>query len=74
MCTQKYIHTYIHTYIRNIAVQELSAEEVARKAMKIASDVCIYTNHNHIVEILDCATATKDAATATKDEKEGQKS
>src|SRR4029079_7611172 len=30
-----------------------SAEEVARKAMKIAADICVYTNHNVVVETLD---------------------
>jgi ATP-dependent HslUV protease subunit HslV len=31
---------------------ELSAEEVARRAMKIAADICVYTNHNVIVEAI----------------------
>ncbi|HOO23190.1 MAG TPA: ATP-dependent protease subunit HslV [Clostridia bacterium] len=29
---------------------DLSAEEIARKAMEIAADICIFTNHNIIVE------------------------
>jgi len=29
---------------------ELSAEDVARRAMKIAADICIHTNHNTIIE------------------------
>lgn len=29
------------------------AEEIARKAMDIAADICIYTNHNIIVETLE---------------------
>jgi len=28
----------------------LSAEEVARKAIKIASDICVFTNNNITVE------------------------
>ncbi|MDQ7248422.1 ATP-dependent protease subunit HslV [Dongia sedimenti] len=32
--------------------EELTAEEIARKAMKIAGDICIYTNHNVILEKL----------------------
>ncbi len=32
---------------------DLSAEELARKAMAIAADICIYTNSNLVVEILD---------------------
>ena len=31
---------------------ELDAETVARKAMKIAGDICIYTNHNVTLESL----------------------
>ena len=30
-----------------------SAEETARRAMNIAADVCIYTNHNIVIESLD---------------------
>jgi ATP-dependent HslUV protease subunit HslV len=29
------------------------AEEIARKAMKIASEICVYTNNNFVVETLD---------------------
>lgn len=32
---------------------ELPAEEVVRKGLGIAADICVYTNHNHIVEVLD---------------------
>lgn len=35
-----------------IDVKDLSAEEVARRSMKIAGDLCIYTNHNVTVESL----------------------
>ncbi len=31
---------------------ELSAEDVAKKAMKIAADICIYTNHHFMLESL----------------------
>jgi ATP-dependent HslUV protease subunit HslV len=30
----------------------LSAEEIARRAMKIAGDICVYTNYNVIVETI----------------------
>ncbi|WP_297323400.1 ATP-dependent protease subunit HslV [uncultured Bartonella sp.] len=32
---------------------DMDAEAIARKAMKIASDICVYTNSNFIVETLD---------------------
>lgn len=38
---------------RALADMELSAEEVARKAMKIAAEICVYTNDNLTVESLD---------------------
>lgn len=33
-----------------MAVPDLSAEEIARRAMKIAADICVYTNGNIIIE------------------------
>ncbi|THF62891.1 ATP-dependent protease subunit HslV [Pseudothauera nasutitermitis] len=32
---------------------ELEPEAIVRKSLGIAADLCIYTNHNHIVETLD---------------------
>jgi ATP-dependent HslUV protease subunit HslV len=36
---------------------DLSAEDVARKAMNIASDMCVYTNKSFVVEIMDSTSA-----------------
>jgi len=33
-------------------IEGLSAEEIARRAMRIAGDICVYTNHSVIVETL----------------------
>jgi ATP-dependent HslUV protease subunit HslV len=35
-----------------ITVPDLPAEDVARRAMQIAADICVYTNHSIIVESL----------------------
>ena len=35
-----------------VEVADLSAEDVARRAMKIAGDICVYTNHSVIVETI----------------------
>lgn len=35
-----------------ITVPDLTAEEIARRAMKIAADICIYTNENLIIETI----------------------
>ena len=35
---------------------DLSAEEIARRAMKIAADICVYTNENIVIETLDTAS------------------
>ncbi|HEY1246925.1 MAG TPA: HslU--HslV peptidase proteolytic subunit, partial [Hyphomicrobiaceae bacterium] len=32
---------------------DLGAEEIARKAMAIAAQICVYTNTNVIIEALD---------------------
>jgi ATP-dependent HslUV protease subunit HslV len=34
---------------------DLSAEEIAGRAMKIASEICVYTNANIVIESLDSA-------------------
>lgn len=31
---------------------DLDAEQIARRAMRIAADICVYTNHNVVVESL----------------------
>ncbi|OEY86629.1 HslU--HslV peptidase proteolytic subunit [Wolbachia pipientis] len=33
-----------------IDVKGISLEKIARKAMKIAADICVYTNHNVVIE------------------------
>ncbi|WP_319774892.1 ATP-dependent protease subunit HslV [Breoghania sp.] len=38
---------------RALADTDMSAEEIARKAMAIAADICVYTNGNVVVESLD---------------------
>jgi ATP-dependent HslUV protease, peptidase subunit HslV len=35
-----------------ISVEGLTAEQIARRAMGIAADICVYTNHSLIVEVL----------------------
>jgi ATP-dependent HslUV protease subunit HslV len=35
-----------------LEVEGLSAEDVARRSMKIAADICVYTNHSLIVETI----------------------
>ena len=32
---------------------ELSAEDIVKKSLTIAGDICVYTNHNQTIEILD---------------------
>ena len=38
---------------RALSDMDLSAEEIARKSMKIAADICVYTNDNLVVETMD---------------------
>jgi ATP-dependent HslUV protease subunit HslV len=32
---------------------ELPAADVVKKALEIAGDICIYTNQNHVIEVLE---------------------
>ncbi len=34
---------------------ELSARDIVEKGLGIAADICIYTNHNRVIEELDCS-------------------
>ena len=36
-----------------IDIDELTAEQIAHKSMKIAADLCVYTNHTHMIEIIE---------------------
>jgi ATP-dependent HslUV protease subunit HslV len=38
---------------RSLLDLDLTAEEIARRAMKIAADICIYTNDNLVIESID---------------------
>lgn len=40
---------------RALGDSDLGAEEIARKAMTIAAEICVYTNDNFTIESLDCA-------------------
>ena len=40
-------------YFFRVYSRALTAEEIARKAMEIAADICVYTNHSFVVETLD---------------------
>ncbi len=44
---------YALSAARALADQDLSAEDIALRAMKIACEICVYTNDNVIVESLD---------------------
>lgn len=44
---------YAFAAARAMMDSDKSAEEVARKALDIAADICVYTNHSIIVEALE---------------------
>ena len=46
-------------------IEGLTAEDIARKSMKIAGDMCVFTNHNLVVETLEYG---EDAEEEKKDE------
>ncbi len=44
---------YAYAAARALADSELDAEAIARKAMGIAAEICVYTNNNLIIETLE---------------------
>ncbi|XWN32815.1 MAG: ATP-dependent protease subunit HslV [Devosia sp.] len=46
---------YALSAARALVDTDLGADEIARRAMKIAADICVYTNENVIVETIDDA-------------------
>jgi len=38
------------------AAPEMSAQEITETALNIAANICVFTNHNLTLEVLDCAT------------------
>lgn len=46
---------YALSAARALADTDLDAEDIAQRAMKIAADICVYTNGNIIMESMDAA-------------------
>ena len=44
---------YAFAAARALMDSDKSADEIARRALDIAADICVYTNHNVIVESID---------------------
>jgi ATP-dependent HslUV protease, peptidase subunit HslV len=42
-------------------VDSMSAEDVAKKAMRIATDMCVYTNDHYMIETMDAKPRLDDA-------------
>ena len=36
-----------------IDIDNMCAEKIAHKSMKIAADLCVYTNHTHKIEVIE---------------------
>lgn len=47
---------YALSAAKALADTKLSAEEIARKSMKIAGEICIYTNDQIVLELMDSDT------------------
>lgn len=45
-----------------LTVEDLDAEEIVRRSMKIAGDICVYTNHSVRVETLTASPSTNKAS------------
>lgn len=42
-----------------MSVEEMSAEEVASRAMNVAADMCVYTNKEFLTLTIDASDAKK---------------
>ena len=51
-------------------VEGLSAEDVAKQAMEIASDMCVFTNKNFLVESMDCKEKEDDKEESEESKKD----
>ena len=38
-----------------VANKDVDAKSIVQKSLEIAADICIYTNHNRTIEVLDCS-------------------
>ncbi|GAX74406.1 hypothetical protein CEUSTIGMA_g1854.t1 [Chlamydomonas eustigma] len=47
-----------------IDVPDMDAEKIASKAMKIASDMCVYTNNNFLIEVMNVPPASDSSKQA----------
>ncbi len=45
-----YAHSAAKALLENT---QLSPEEIVKKSLSIAGDLCIYTNHSHVIEVLE---------------------
>ncbi|KAL6072410.1 ATP-dependent protease subunit HslV [Balamuthia mandrillaris] len=52
-----------------IDIPDMDAEQIARKSMRVAADLCIYTNDHFVMEKI--VSTDEDMALAKKDEKKG---
>ena len=55
---------------RALIDQPLDAEEIARRAMEIAADMCVYTNKNFMVETM--STEISEESNGSRTEKENE--
>ena len=42
-------------------MDSLTAEDVAKKALKIATDMCVYTNDHYMIETMEAKEKVVDA-------------
>ncbi len=59
-----YLIYFVAAAIAILDVQDMDAEKILRKSMKIAGDFCVYTNHNLVVESLPPAVDAKPASSS----------
>ena len=48
-----FLFKYLAAALALVDRPDVDAEQIVRKAMKIAGDICVYTNHNVLLEKID---------------------
>ncbi len=48
---------------------DLSAEEIVRQSLKIAGEICVFTNQNHIIETIDFNEGAENKDSSTSESK-----
>ena len=68
LCPWKHTNVTLAAARALMSVEDMSAEEVAQKAMDVASDMCVYTNKNFLSYTLEDVSGKAEEEEESPDE------